>query len=75
MTEDETLNVSTLVKINSNSYDEKVGNMEIYFNNKIIGNVEIYKKNSIKKEKKNLLKKFISLFSWNSIEVNWWSTE
>ena len=63
LSKEETSNVSTLVKINSNSYGKRVGNIEIYFNNDVIGSVDIYRKSSIKKEKNSLLKKFISLFS------------
>ncbi len=55
---DETDRIKTLVKINN-----KVGEIEIYYDNDIIGNVELYEKSEIKKEKKNLLQKFISLFS------------
>lgn len=53
-------NIKTLVKIDNNSY---FGSIEIYFNNKIIGRVDISKNISNKKEKKNLLEKFIELFS------------
>lgn len=59
----ETSRISTLLKINSNSYSMKVGKIEIYLDDNSIGSVDIYRKKDIKKEKKNLLKKFISLFS------------
>lgn len=58
----ETGKVSTLIKINGNSYSKKVGEMEIYFDKDIIGSVPIYKKEENKKEKKNLLKRFVDLF-------------
>ena len=62
LTENETDSVTTLVKINNNSYSKKVGEMEIFFNKDIIGSIPIYKSKSTKKEKSNLLQKFINLF-------------
>lgn len=55
-------NIKTLVKIDNNSYSKNSGSVEIYFNNEIIGRVDISKNISNKKEKKNLLQKFINLF-------------
>ena len=60
LSKNEIENIKTLVKIDNNSY---FGSIEIYFNNKIIGRVDISKNISNKKEKKNLLEKFIELFS------------
>lgn len=56
-------NISTLVKINSKSFDKKSGKIEIRLDNSIIGNIEVYKKNKIKKENKSLFKKIINLFN------------
>lgn len=56
-------NISTLVKINSKSFDKKIGKIEIRLDNSIIGNIEVYKKNKIKKENKSLFKKIINLFN------------
>ena len=55
-------NIKTLVKIDNNLYSKNSGSVEIYFNNEIIGRVDISKNISNKKEKKNLLQKFINLF-------------
>ena len=55
-------NIKTLVKIDNNSYSKNSGSVEIYFNNEIIGRVDISKNINNKKEKKNLLQKFINLF-------------
>lgn len=60
LSKNEINNIKTLVKIDNNSY---FGSIEIYFNNKVIGRVDISKNISNKKEKKNLLEKFIELFS------------
>ena len=57
LAESEKDNIKTLMKINNGT-----GKVEIYFNNSIIANIDMTKK-AIKKEKKNLLKKFIDLFS------------
>lgn len=56
-------NISTLVKINSKSFDKKIGKIEIRLDNSIIGNINVYKKNKIKKENKSLFKKIINLFN------------
>lgn len=56
-------NISTLVKINSKSFDKKIGKIEIRLDNSIIGNIEVCKKNKIKKENKSLFKKIINLFN------------
>lgn len=56
-------NISTLVKINSKSFDKKSGKIEIRLDNSIIGNIDVYKKNKIKKENKSLFKKIINLFN------------
>lgn len=56
-------NISTLVKINSKSFDKEIGTIEIRLDNSIIGNIKLYKKNKIKKENKSLFKKIINLFN------------
>ena len=63
LTNDETNSVRTLIKIGLKSTNEKVGKMTILFNNDIIGNIDIYENKNIKKEKKGLLQRIISLFS------------
>ena len=55
--------ISTLLRIDGNSYSKKVGKIEIYFDNNSIGSIDIYRSKNIKKEKKSLLKKLIDLFS------------
>ena len=57
LAESEKNDIKTLMKINNGT-----GKVEVYFNNSIIANIDMSKK-TIKKEKKNLLKKFIDLFS------------
>ena len=54
--------IKTLVKLKNDTYSNN-DKVEIYFNNEIIGSVNISKNKSNKKEKKNLLRKFINLFS------------
>lgn len=56
-------NISTLVRINSKSFDKEIGKIEIRLDNSIIGNIKVYKKNQIKKENKSLFKKIINLFN------------
>ena len=62
LTESELDNVSTLIKIEPKSLNQKVGKIEIRLNNNIIGITDIYKKTKIKKEKKSLFEKILNLF-------------
>ena len=63
LTKEETTMIKTLVKLDYESINKKKGEINIYFNDKTIGSINIYGKDKIKKEKNNLLKKIISLFS------------
>ena len=58
--------IKTLLKISNNLSSNKKGKIEVYFNNNIIGSIDLYKKNTIKKEKKNLLKKLIDLIIYKN---------
>ena len=58
--------IKTLLKISNNLSSNKKGEIEVYFNNNIIGSIDLYKKNKIKKEKKNLLKKLIDLIIYKN---------